>query len=646
MSDSAQHRHHGPRDFSIPENHLDAVVTPDSFQLQRRASLGMRIGVMVALPLFFVVSFVLCYTSALHKPTPYNLELTIAGPSSVTAQLSSAITSAAPNAFEVTRTTDLDAAKQRVVTRDAVGAVLVSDDNEVTTVVASAGGQLADQTVREVGEDVAAKLGTTATVVDVAPVSSRDTSGTALFSLLIACTVGGYLAITVLTQAFPRARTGSMLATAAGTAVVAPIVAFAMISGFVGDFGLTFGDMSAVLGVAMVYTLAVGMVATLLTRLLGQAAIFAEVLLLMAFNFPSAGAASPASMLPPFWQAIHDSWIGAAAFETMRSIVYFDGNQVGRWFLQLGMWAGVAVVITLVLGLTSVLAAKTAELEAAEAAAAAAGPAPLPDGVGAEDFETGELDLSEFEESEFESGDFAPGEFEAVDVEPADVEPAEFEPADVARDDHERAEVPGVRFTGDDIEDAELAEPLGPPEIDDITLERIDYNRPQLRRSTFNRPDFPPVEPAEVPEIRRADLRAAEANAAASSAAGVDPAGVDPAGFGPAHSSPAEASGATFPGVAFRSSGPEFGRDGAHALSPRGAAEVGPSEVSASGLGASELNAEAGRVAFNGEFDHEVGQQSATGAPPAPLEPERSVALPTALPAVLPPTELPPTERH
>ena len=120
-----------------------------------------------------------------------------------------------------------------------------------------------------------------------------------------------------------------------------------MLTAVVGDIGASFGDTAAVIGIGRLYVLTFALLASLFTRPLGVGAIFAVILALVALNFPSGGGSVPGSMLPPFWQVLHESWIGAGALESMRSVVYFGGEQVGRWMLQLGIWtAAIAILVT------------------------------------------------------------------------------------------------------------------------------------------------------------------------------------------------------------------------------------------------------------------------------------------------------------
>lgn len=339
-------RHHADEYLDLPENHLDVVVTTGSVDPGRRAKLITQIVAVVLLPLFLMTGFTIAYNSAQHAPVPHDMALTIAGPTATTRAIADAIEQKAAGAFDITQTTSAAKAQQAVENRDAVGAVVI-EGTHVTTIVASAAGRIAVGPIQQVGQQVATRLGGTATVKDVAPVDSEDTSGTALFYFLIMCTVGGYLSITVITQVIRKPRARTMVATAAGAAILSPIIGYAMLSLFVGDLGAGFGPIAGVIGVGMIYTFAVGLIATFLTQALGQGAIFAVLILLMFLNFPSTGGSAPESMLPGFWQFIHNTWIGSGAFESMRSISYFGGHQFGRWFGQLAIWAGVALAATL-----------------------------------------------------------------------------------------------------------------------------------------------------------------------------------------------------------------------------------------------------------------------------------------------------------
>jgi hypothetical protein len=362
----------GVHRFEMPENHLDVIVTPGSVDPERKASLRTTLIAVISMPVFFLLAFTLCYVSATHAPVPNDMSIALVGPTATTELLATAIEEEAPGAFELTQMRDADAAVEAVEHRDVVGAVVV-DGGEVTTVIASGGGRLASSTVTSLGDRVAAELGSaSAPVVDeVAPLPSDDPGGSILFFLVVICTVGAFLSVSGTAQAFPGARLRAMVATAAGAAVLVPVLGFALINVYV-DFEVPFGTAAVVIGIGMVYTLTVGLLAAFLTTTLGSASIFAVILLLIALNFPSTGASVPASMLPGFWQVVHDGWVGSGAFEAMRSVLFFDGNQSGRWLLQLLLWLAGAVVLLAVVSLVRTRRAKmpTAGQDSAAAVAA------------------------------------------------------------------------------------------------------------------------------------------------------------------------------------------------------------------------------------------------------------------------------------
>ncbi|MDV6207688.1 hypothetical protein R3Q08_05530 [Rhodococcus erythropolis] len=73
-----------------------------------------------------------------------------------------------------------------------------------------------------------------------------------------------------------------------------------------------------------------------------------------------AGCAIPVSFLPGFWHHIHSFWLGSAAMEPIRSVIYFGGNGAGPHLLVLGIWLVAA------LGLTGLLASRQSKKTAAQ----------------------------------------------------------------------------------------------------------------------------------------------------------------------------------------------------------------------------------------------------------------------------------------
>jgi len=218
--------------------------------------------------------------------------------------------------------------------------------------------------VTSAGASIAKNLGTTAEVVDVAPLAANDELGVTLFYLLTYTSLAAYLVIIVLTQVLPKARLRVRFLAVGVASIIAPLIAFGLSSIFVGDYDASFGTITALLGVNAIYVFTVGAFAILIEQFLGASATFGIMAFIVFLNFPSAGGANPEALLPPFWQFIHNSYFGAGAFESFRSIVYFDGNGVGRWLLQLCLWTGGLVLATVVVHLTKTTRRQKKELAA------------------------------------------------------------------------------------------------------------------------------------------------------------------------------------------------------------------------------------------------------------------------------------------
>lgn len=332
------------------------------------------------LPLFFLVGLPLGLVSAFHAPSPHDLSLKIVGPTQVVSQIATGLDKT--KEFSATHTDVVSEARSSVRNRDVDGAIRVdvhaaavanSDPAAtapaaskptftVTTYVANAAGRSQAAAVEAVGAKIASQLGASSTVVDVAPLAATDSLGTTLFYILTYSSLGGYLTIIVLTQVNPRARLRTKFAAVAGVSIVAPLLTFGLASIWVGDYGASFGTIVGLLGVDALSVFTVGTLAILIQSLLGNAAIFGLMAAVVMLNFPSAGGAVPASMLPPFWQFMHQIWFGAGAYESFRSIVYFGGAGVAHWLLQLLAWTAGAILVTFTVDLVKKNRRNTAEL--------------------------------------------------------------------------------------------------------------------------------------------------------------------------------------------------------------------------------------------------------------------------------------------
>jgi hypothetical protein len=300
------------------------------------------------MPLFLVTTFILCFVSAGHAPSPYHLPIVISGSERITSQLSDKLVAATDkDALSITTTTSAAEAKDAVATREAAGAVVISSTG-VTTYYATGAGAFQASIIKSVGAQIAGELNLPSTLTDLAPTPKEDPAGTSLFFFMVICTLGSFLSIVVMTMTNPKEGVVGQIAAVVGASLLGPIIGFSIISSFTGGFDMPFRTISAVMGVGMLYSVVIGLLTVVLARLAGLGGILVGMITLIVMNFPSSGGTTAEGILPPFWQVIHNSWMGSAMIEWIRGITYFDGAQIGRWSAQLLIWGAAAVIVLVI----------------------------------------------------------------------------------------------------------------------------------------------------------------------------------------------------------------------------------------------------------------------------------------------------------
>ncbi|QDQ98145.1 ABC transporter permease [Tomitella fengzijianii] len=291
-------------------------------------------------PVFFVVMFALCYISAFHNPTPHDMHLSIVGPQQQASAVAAGIEQGSPGSFDITATSDLGGALDGLASRDIQGVIELG--SPMTVHIASGASATVAQVVQGVASPLAESMGTTVQTDDIAPLTDGDATGMGLFYFMIVCSIAGYLTVTVLAQLAPRMKMRRMLGILGVMSVALTLIAFGVASIFTGTFGATAAGLTVMLLVGVLYTFTIGLVAVVLNKILGQAAIMAVMTIAIFMNFPSAGGAIAPSMLPAAWEAVHSFWIGSGAVQAMQSVIYFGGNGLGQGLLILFGWLAVS----------------------------------------------------------------------------------------------------------------------------------------------------------------------------------------------------------------------------------------------------------------------------------------------------------------
>lgn len=309
----------------------------------------LALGAML-IPLFFVVMFAVCIIGTYHKPHPDGIKVGVVGPPQVTAALSAGVEKEAGSAFDISQEATVAEAAHDVRQRDLNAAFVPTADPKrpATLIVASANGRIIATAVEGLARQVAAAQGAQVVVREVRPLPSGDEIGLGIFMFMVVCTICGYITPTVLETVTPGLLPNRRYPIIAVTSLLVATLAY-LIGGLgYGTYTGSVGTVLAFVGVGAIYTLTVGLGTRLFQVLLGPPGIFASLAIFVFLNIPSLGATYTSRVLAPFWQFLNHFWVGAAAVNAERSILYFDGQGIGTDLIRLLIWtAGISVLLLL-----------------------------------------------------------------------------------------------------------------------------------------------------------------------------------------------------------------------------------------------------------------------------------------------------------
>jgi hypothetical protein len=318
-------------------------------QETQRAQTRLAAGALV-LPIFFAALFAVCIIGVYHRPHPRDIKVAVVGPPAQTAPLRAGLARAGGSAFAISGASTVAQATRDVRRRDLDAALVLPANarRPATAIVATGGGRLVAKASEDFLRAAVASRGAQLVVRDVRPLAPGDALGLGIFMFIIVCTIGGYIAATVLATVAPDLRPGRRYPLIAAVAVVMPALVYLIAGLGFGTYTGSFGTILAFIGVGALYTFVVALVTRLLQPLLGPTALFVSLTIFVFLNIPSLGATYTRPLLPGFWQFIHDFWIGAAAVDAERGLLYFDGLDVGTALLRMLAWTAVVVALVLV----------------------------------------------------------------------------------------------------------------------------------------------------------------------------------------------------------------------------------------------------------------------------------------------------------
>jgi hypothetical protein len=307
----------------------------------------VRLGVLaVALPLYIAVVLTTNYIGALHAPSPHDVKVAIVGGPSRTAMLAHELAVKPPGGFTVSQLATPARARALVASRKLAGAYIPSERGAPVVVVATAASPSLATFVEATFRAVAATTQDRPLAVDdLRPQPNGDTSGSPNFFFVVLCTLAGFLTVVTvgaLTPALPEVKRLGLVAL---SSVLAPAIAYLIAGPGYGVFPGSFGTILAMIGIGALSSLVVAVITRLMQLGLGIAGAILGSLVMIFLNFPSAGGSVAGPLLPGFWRFLNHFWLGAAALDANRSVLYFGGAGVGTDVLKLLAWVAACAAL-------------------------------------------------------------------------------------------------------------------------------------------------------------------------------------------------------------------------------------------------------------------------------------------------------------
>jgi hypothetical protein len=332
---------------AAPDLTTGAVRQVDSQRAQKRHP-ELRLAILTLLvPLYLSVAVATNYIGALHAPRPHHVKVAIVGAPASTAPLAHELSLTPPSGFDVLREVSVSQARRLVARRNLAGAYVPSARPPRVIVASAASASLAGF-VEATFRQVAAAHDRPLAIDDVRPLPANNPSGAPNYFFILICTLGGFLTVVALSLVAPTLPEHHRLGVAAAASLLAPITGYLIGGPGYGTFSASFGAIMAMLGLGALYTFAVATTTRLLQLGLGARGTLAASLLFIFLNFPTTGGTVAPQLLPGFWRFLNHFWIGAAALDANRNVLYFGGAGVGTDVLKMLAWPAVWAVVVAV----------------------------------------------------------------------------------------------------------------------------------------------------------------------------------------------------------------------------------------------------------------------------------------------------------
>jgi hypothetical protein len=301
-------------------------------------------------PLLIITMMLAILLSAMYQPSPKDMPIAVAGSSLEQSQQAAAdLQQSMGDLFDLRAVSSADEAIESVRDRTVVAAYILPSETtpEATLVTNQAAGVSQQQLTTSVFTQVAANQGVPLTIDNVAPLDARDSAGSVAMYIAMGWVMAAFLFVVVGANAAPMVmglRTFLPLLTGWSLFISAFIWVLAgpIIGAIVGHFWMLWA-----VGAVAVFCMA--LFSLIWVRLFGLYGVIPIIAILMFLGTPASGGGLSIYMTPDIFRALHAILPMPAAVESIRSILYFDSDTVGRHLLTFVIWGVLSLLVVIVI---------------------------------------------------------------------------------------------------------------------------------------------------------------------------------------------------------------------------------------------------------------------------------------------------------
>ncbi|WTO66537.1 hypothetical protein OHA17_34810 [Streptomyces sp. NBC_00212] len=289
----------------------------------------------------------LAYLGAFATPEPHHLPVAVVGAGPEAKVFAQTVKDEAGDKLDVRTVADRATAVDQLKHRDISGAYVLNA-KAPELVVASAGSDMSATAVEKVFTPVASAQGVPLKVTDVVPPVSDDPTGSGIFFLLIAVSIGSYASVAALGAAGAGLSLKLRATLVTGVSFAVSVIGAALAGPL---FHLVDHGLWGVWAMSWLYSAGILFLGAGLHTFLKRWTTLAVMVLFVMLNFTSSGGLFRPELQNGFFGGLHAFWNGAGLVEGIRDLVYFGGHGLARDVWVLAAWLVLGLAVMAVAGL-------------------------------------------------------------------------------------------------------------------------------------------------------------------------------------------------------------------------------------------------------------------------------------------------------